>query len=180
MTTDIKFRRATIEDFNDIWRLLTHARSLMRKHNNIQWDGLTKAFIKNEIAREEYYLVIRGGETVACFALSHNHDTSNEDNFTYSGTQCTQPNIEIGRLALAKFDLGLVRVIFDYVVSLCPNIVIDTGENNIAIQKMCLRLGFTKIGEWTPRKYTKSGTRALKWYVYEYTNEARATQKEAR
>lgn len=142
----ITIRKATLDDLCEIEAVYEHARAFMKESGNPnQWKSTypSKDIIVSDIENGELY-VLYSDCIEGAFVFTEGEDP------TYSkidGKWLNDlPHRAIHRVASLGRVRGMVALIADYCFSFCQNIKIDTHEDNIVMQKVLCRYGFTPCG----------------------------------
>ncbi|MBQ9805323.1 MAG: AraC family transcriptional regulator [Clostridia bacterium] len=145
---EMKIRRATAGELPQIMEIYAKAREYMKQNGNPdQWkDNYPPTeLIREDIEREKCYLCVSMGEIYGVFYFCE------EDDPTYSYIENGKwlndsPYGVIHRIAVAKHGKGVASFCFDYALSLCGNLKIDTHAENLPMQKALAKNGFTRCG----------------------------------
>lgn len=157
-----KINKTNLSDLSEIMLIYNHARNLMNSHNNFQWDEYypTKEMIIQDTNNGNHFTVKEEDEILGVFALV-DYDSEYDD---IDGEWLNnKPYLEIKKIALKKLDFSLITYIIDYVFGKCPNIKIDTCEDNIGVQKILERNNFVYCGKLKSPKYRENSN----WFVYQ-------------
>ena len=142
----MKIRKSTIEDINHIQKIYDYAREYMISQGNTnQWTNGYPDYdtIKTDIEKSQSYVCIDEDNTVVgvfVFYIGNEEDYNNIE-----GTWLN--NDEYGvvhRIATNKKGVGsfCLRYCFEQI----NNIKIDTHQDNISMQKLLEKEGYTKCG----------------------------------
>ena len=153
----MEFKKATLNDTNDISNIIKIAMNHMVEENNPQWvnyDAIMQSII-NYINNNQYYLAIKNNEIVGIFALLFENDD------TYDVIEGKWLNndkyITIHKIAVKYHKQHIASDILNYVISLAHkksinNIRIDTSSTNISMNAFLLKNGFVNCGVISIRK----------------------------
>ena len=141
-------RKSTLKDVEQIEKIYAHAKEFMRANGNPnQWKGdYPNAFdaeedVKNGIG----YVCESDGEIVGVFAF--NIAVEPTYNTIYNGAwQNDLPYAFMHRIAVSSHGKGVVDFCIDHCFKLCHNLKIDTHRDNIPMQKVLKRNGFSYCG----------------------------------
>ena len=141
-------RKSTLKDVEQIEKIYAHAKEFMRANGNPnQWKGdYPNAFdaeedVKNGIG----YVCESDGEIVGVFAF--NIAVEPTYNTIYNGAwQNDSPYAFMHRIAVSNHGKGVVDFCIDYCFKLYSNLKIDTHRDNIPMQKVLKRNGFSYCG----------------------------------
>ena len=151
-------RPAKERDLDRILQIYADARTFMREHGNPdQWgeNYPPEDMIREDIARGDSFVCGEDDEILAVFFYAEGNDPTYE--YIENGAWLNdRPYAVIHRIAVAARGRGVAAFCFDYALSRCPNIKIDTHEQNLAMQRALERNGFTRcgtiyVGDGTPR-----------------------------
>jgi isopentenyldiphosphate isomerase/ribosomal protein S18 acetylase RimI-like enzyme len=143
-------RKAKIEDVKTIDKIYTDARAFMRKSDNLkQWDGgyPTVSDIEADIADKTLYVVTDKGEINGVFCCMEKPEPTYEK--IYEGEWKNGGEYRaVHRIAVAEgcHGKGIARICFDFALSFCGSVRIDTHRDNIPMQKALLKCGFEYCG----------------------------------
>lgn len=147
MITNI--RLTTLDDLNRVMELYEIARDFMRKNrNSSQWiDGYpSERFIADEIVDNHSYVCENHkGNIVATFCFVYGDDPTYEK--IYHGQWLDNESYAtIHRMASSGEEKGVGVACFDYCFSQYPNIRVDTHRDNLVMQNIMEKYGFTYCG----------------------------------
>ena len=144
----MQIRKATMEDVEQITQIYEQARAYMRQHGNFgQWTGGHPNIetVRRDIQREESYLCVEDGEILGVFIFFYHPDPTYAK--IYEGQWLNdEPYGVIHRIAVAAHKKGVASFCFNYGLSQCPNLRIDTHRDNIPMHNALMKNGFTKCG----------------------------------
>lgn len=144
----MNIRKATVGDLSQIMEIYNRAREYMRENGNLeQWNGSYPSadLILDDIERGKCHLCISAGEIYGVFYFAVESDPTYaviEDGSWLNDA----PYGVIHRIAVAKHQRGVASFCFDYALSKCGNVKIDTHQDNIPMQKALAKNGFAKCG----------------------------------
>lgn len=145
----MRIRKTAVSDLEQVMQIYAHARAFMRQNNNpSQWvDGYPlEELIKQDIQKQTSYVCVDEDEGIlGVFYFAQEADA------TYAqidgGSWLNQkPYGVIHRIASGKGRKGVASFCIDWCFSTCPNIRIDTHQDNLAMQKLLSKTGFQKCG----------------------------------
>ncbi|MCH5147813.1 MAG: GNAT family N-acetyltransferase [Clostridiales bacterium] len=160
---DFSYRKATIEESNQITRIYESAQAFMEAHGNPQW---AKGFPdENDVRGGIYggilYCVIANSEIAAVFAAV-NHDGNYDE---IEGSWLTEGNyIAVHRVAVSEKyrSIGAAKFIINHAAEELArtrgrtSIRIDTHEMNKPMRGLLISQGFTECGSvYISRDYSK-------------------------
>lgn len=143
-----EIQKATLADLPRILEIYEEARAYMRASGNPDQWGTThpaQSMILQDIEEQKLYLCKEGAEILGVFFYEQGIDP------TYVLIEEGQwlneePYGVIHRLAVAQRCRGVASFCFDWAMQQCPQLRIDTHENNIAMQKALAKNGFQYCG----------------------------------
>lgn len=143
-------RKAKIEDVKTIDKIYTDARAFMRKSGNLkQWDGgyPTLSDINADISDGTLYVAVDDGIINAVFCCMEKPEPTYEK--IYEGEWKNDGAYRaVHRIAVAEgcHGKGVAGICFDFALSFCGNVKIDTHRDNIPMQKTLIKNGFEYCG----------------------------------
>lgn len=77
----LQYRKATLDDIEEIYSLVTHAIDKMIKHDILQWDEIypTKEDFRNDISHNHLYVGLADGQIAVVYALNQECDKEYEN-----------------------------------------------------------------------------------------------------
>jgi GNAT superfamily N-acetyltransferase len=152
----MKIRKSNRADIPSIMEIISHAQSLLRSGGVDQWqDGYpTAEIIAADIAKSESYLLENNGVILATAVISFTGEITYN---TIDGQWInSNPYVVVHRLAVrdAARRSGLAQQLMLYAEALALNrgindIRVDTHQDNLAMQALLDRLGYTLCGKIT-------------------------------
>ena len=142
-------RLATLHDLDDIMVVLDAAREIMRSSGNMnQWtDGYpTRRAIIADINCNGGYVVEDDGNVVAYFAMLPSPEPTYATISGGAWLDDTKPYHVVHRMGKLPSVTGIFRDVFDFCFRVDPNIRIDTHRDNIIMQKLFVKHGFSYCG----------------------------------
>ena len=150
----MKLRKSTLSDINSIMRIIEQAKEYFKENNIDQWQDNYPNYmtIKNDIDKEESYVLIDDNDILATVALSFNGEKSYD--LIYDGQWLSNGNYAvIHRVAVDKNHKGkgLSGEIFNTLEKVCldnniHSIKIDTHKENTSMRKFLEKSGFKYCG----------------------------------
>ena len=146
----MEIRKALTADYQQIRKIYTDAQAFMEQTGNPdQWGKVhpPEEMTIQDIADGDLYLCVEGEEILGVFYYIEGDDTTYKK--IYEGEWLNdRPYAVIHRIAVSSAGRGkgVAGACFDYAFSRCPNIKIDTHENNIPMQKALKKNGFKYCG----------------------------------
>ena len=135
-------------EMDKIMQIYDEARNFMRQTGNMhQWiNGYpSKDLILDDIKDNRFYGVYDNDKLVAVFMLSIGIDPTYIK--IYNGTWLNDEEYAvIHRIAILERGKGIAKLCFDYALTKCNNLRIDTSEENLVMQNCLLKNGFTYCG----------------------------------
>lgn len=148
-------RKAQMEDLVPITRIYEQAREYMCQQGNPnQWTAghPNRQTVEQDILRGESYLCVEDGEILGVFVFFMHPDPTYAK--IYNGQWLNDaPYGVIHRIAVHVHRRGVASFCFDYALSQCGNLRIDTHHDNTPMRRSLEKNGFTPCGII----YTQSG-----------------------
>ncbi len=148
MANDFTIRPAVPYDLPRIMPIFDDARRYMRQNGNMeQWSGgyPSADVIRNDIDAGHFFLCLQGNDIAGVFCFF----TTGEPTYSviYEGRW---PNDEpygvIHRIAVAKHRCGVASFCYDWCLTKCHNLRIDTHRDNVPMQQSLQKNGFAYCG----------------------------------
>jgi RimJ/RimL family protein N-acetyltransferase len=152
----MEIRKSQMTDLEDIMSIYDNARIFMANHGNAgQW-GTTfppQALIEKDIHQQKSYVCVEEGKPVGVFYFAKEEDPTYRiiENGTWLNDR---PYAVVHRIASAKDTKGVATFCITWAYAQKNNLRIDTHENNIPMQGLLKKLGFTPCG----RIYVEDGS----------------------
>ena len=144
----MKIRHATMEDLPIILTIYDRARAYMREQGNAaQWNGgyPPEALLREDIAQEKLYACVEADEILAVFYYAYEDDPTYLK--IYEGNWLnSHPYGVLHRIAVNSKGRGVADFCYDYCLSQCKNLKIDTHRDNLPMQKSLAKNGFSYCG----------------------------------
>ena len=141
-------RHSTVRDVKEIGEIYALAKDFMRENGNPnQWDS---GYPNEESALLDAehgigYVCVENNEIVAVFAFAVDNEPTYDK--IYNGAWLNNtPYAYIHRVAVKKHGMGIIDFCFKECFKIHPNLKIDTHRDNIPMQKVLKRNGFTECG----------------------------------
>jgi len=139
---------ATADHLPQILDIYHHARQYMCQQGNPnQWkdNHPAESLLRQDIAAGQLYVCMDAQQIAGVFFYSRRPDP------TYAridgGAWCNnEPYGVIHRLAAGQHRKGVASACFRYALTQCPNLRIDTHEDNIPMQRALEKNGFHRCG----------------------------------
>lgn len=135
-------------EIDEIMSIYDNARNFMRQTgNNNQWiNGYpSRELILEDLKKNRFYGVYDNEELVAVFMLTVASDPTY--NKIYNGSWLNdEPYAVIHRIGVLKRGKGIAKLCFDYALTKCNNLRLDTSEENLVMQNCLLKNGFSYCG----------------------------------
>jgi hypothetical protein len=137
----------TTNEIDKIMQIYDTARNFMRENGNKhQWDNgyPSKELILEDIRLKQFYGVYHEGELIGVFMLLLGEDP------TYKHIKGRWQNEEqyvvIHRIATLLHGKGVAKACYDFALSKCNNLRMDTSRENAIMQRSLLKNGFKYCG----------------------------------
>lgn len=151
----MKIRKASFADLKQIIKIIDEAKAHLKAQGIDQWqDGYpNEAVIEKDIAKGQSYVVEKAGNVVATFMLALGPDPTYYNIHQGAWLQDHAMYYVVHRIAVA-YDhrkQGIAQAIFSWIdhyqlTDAIQSIRIDTHEENIAMQRLLLSIGFKYCG----------------------------------
>ncbi len=157
-------RRATKNDLPELERVYAAAREYMKKNGNpTQWRDSypPRELIEKDIDERALYVLTEKGEVRAAFVFVFGEDKTYKV-IADGEWKNALPYHAVHRVASDGTLRGVGRAIFDYCKERADNIKIDTHRNNLTMQSLLQKNGFSYCGII----FTESG---YERFAFQYT-----------
>ena len=157
----MEFRQGTIDDLNNICKLITAAISTMEEKGIHQWDAIypTKADFANDIINGTLYTVTEGAQLIAIYTINteYNPEYLNAK-WTYNGEMaciihrlCVSPEVQnrgIGKIVLNHIENQLQNMGFE-------SVRLDVFSENPYAIRLYEKCGYVKRGyaDWRKGRF---------------------------
>ncbi len=147
----MEIRRSTEKDFSEMMEIYAYARDFMAKNGNPDQWGPTNwppsDLIHSDIAAGNSYVCINDGKVVGTFYFIHGKDIDP----TYANIEDgawldDSPYGVIHRLAGSGSVKGIGECCIQWAFEQCGHLRVDTHGDNIVVQNLLKKLGFTHCG----------------------------------
>ncbi len=148
----MKIRHASEDDFLRMMEIYAYARNYMAAHGNpLQWGPTNwppQALIHEDIANNHSYVCTDDNENIiGTFFFVHGPDIEpSYRNITEGHWLDESPYGVVHRIAADGSQKGIGAFCLNYAYSLCNHLRIDTHIDNLVMQRLALKLGFTHCG----------------------------------
>lgn len=144
----MEIRKAELADLSRMMEIYADARAYMRNHGNAtQWAGgyPSEERIREDIGAGESYVCVKNGELLGVFCFFAHKDSTYD--VIYEGSWLNdEPYGVIHRIAVAKHHRGVASFCYEFALSQCPNLRIDTHRDNMPMQNSLIKNGFQRCG----------------------------------
>ena len=141
-------RLAVSNDFSCVREIYAAARAYMKENGNPeQWgDSYPEdELIRGDIEAENLYLCVEGTEILGVFFYAEGADPTYQR--IYNGRWLNEESYGvIHRIAVAARQRGVASFCFDYALTRCKNLKIDTHRDNLPMQRSLEKNGFVYCG----------------------------------
>ena len=141
-------RPTTADELARVLQIYADARAFMRENGNPdQWGESypPEALIRADVAEGRSYVCVEDGEILGVFYYAEGDDPTygySEDGAWLDGA----PYGVIHRIAVAARGRGVAAACFDFALSQCGNVRIDTHTRNLPMQHTLEKNGFVRCG----------------------------------
>lgn len=145
----MKIRTTTMDDLEEVLKLYEEARQFMREHGNPDQWGTThppKEMILDDIGRGKSFVCEEDGKLLGTFYLAV--EIEQDYNTIYDGAWLNDdPYGVMHRVACPGRKKGVATFCVNWCLNQCGgNLRIDTHHDNIPMQHMLEKNGFTRCG----------------------------------
>ncbi len=144
----MKIRQANSNDLDAIMDIYEQARRFMRQQGNLnQWaNGYPqKELMEKDIRNSNCYVCIIEEQIVGVFCYFQTPDPTYTN--IYEGSWLNdEPYGVIHRIATVCHRRGIANACYEYALSKCPNLRIDTHHDNHPMQRSLEKYGFHRCG----------------------------------
>ncbi len=141
-------RKATPRDIDRILQIYADARTFMQESGNPDQWGTNyppEEMIREDVATGYSYVCVEGDEILGVFYYAEGTDPTYE--YIENGAWLNDaPYGVIHRIAVGVRGRGVAAACFDFGLSQCHNLKIDTHEDNLPMQKSLEKNGFVRCG----------------------------------
>lgn len=141
-------RLAVSNDFSRVREIYAAARAYMKENGNPeQWgDSYPEdELIRGDIEAENLYLCVEGTEILGVFFYAEGADPTYQR--IYNGRWLNEESYGvIHRIAVVARQRGVASFCFDYALTRCKNLKIDTHRDNLPMQRSLEKNGFVYCG----------------------------------
>jgi RimJ/RimL family protein N-acetyltransferase len=138
----------SLNEIDKIMEIYDSARNFMRANGNFnQWiNGYpSKELIVEDIKSDRFYGVYLEGELVGVFMLAAFEDPTYKT--IYDGAWLNKEKYAvIHRIGTILHGKGVAKACFDFALTKCNNVRIDTGSENAIMQRALIKNGFKYCG----------------------------------
>ena len=141
-------KHCTINEIDIIMQIYDNARKFMRKNGNKnQWiNGYpSRELILKDIEQKRFYGVYDNNELVGVFMMLVGNDPTYDK--IYNGSWLNDEKyVVIHRIGTIAHGKGVAKACYDFALSKCNNLRIDTSEENAIMQRSLNKNGFKYCG----------------------------------
>lgn len=145
----MEIRHAALSDLPEILPIYADARAFMRKTGNLaQWAGgfPPQELLEEDIAAGKLYVCMDQGAIACVFYFAQEADPTYQH--IYHGAWLSDaPYGVIHRIAAAQGTRGAATFCLNWALAQTGNVRIDTHRDNIPMQSLLKKLGFTLCGD---------------------------------
>ena len=147
----MEIRHTTEQDFDRVMAIYAHARQFMAENGNPNQWGPThwppEALIHDDIARGTSYVCVHEGRVVGTFFFTAGEDIEPTYRRIEDGAwRWDGPYGVIHRLAGDGSVKGIGQFCVDWAYRQCGHLRVDTHGDNVVLQGLLAKLGFTHCG----------------------------------
>lgn len=144
----MKIRNAAPEDLDFILGIYDHARSFMASNGNpTQWGTSYPPadMVENDIQTGHTYVCEENNQIAAVFYYAFENDATYHTILEGNWLNNTPYGV-VHRIASSGTVKGAATFCLNWAFSQCHNLKIDTHQDNLVMQNLLSKLGFTKCG----------------------------------
>lgn len=150
----MQIRKATMNNLPDILAIYAYAREYMKEHGNPdQWkDNYPPLELTTQDIRSGclHVCIIRANDREQIGGVFYFHPEEDPDYLNIDGSWLNScPYAVVHRVATAPDTKGIATFCLNWAYEQFPNIKIDTHDDNIPMQHLLAKLGFTCCGHTT-------------------------------
>ena len=141
-------RNTTHADIDAVMEIYAAARQFMRECGNAnQWGNghPARELIEADVENKTGYVVEENGEIIGAFFFKIGDDPTYRK-IEGGAWMSDAPYAVIHRIAVSKQGCGIIDECINYCFAKCPNLRIDTHEDNLPMQKALTKRGFSYCG----------------------------------
>ena len=148
----MKIRHSTERDLERIMEIYSYARKFMAEHGNPNQWGPTnwppKELIRSDIFNGNSYVCVNDdGAIIGTFYFIHGNDIEpTYRNITDGAWLDESPYGVVHRIAADGSERGIGAFCINWAIEQCGHLRIDTHGDNIVMQNLLKKLGFTHCG----------------------------------
>lgn len=144
-------RNATEKDFERIMEIYAYARQFMADHGNPNQWGPTnwppEALIHEDICREKSFVCEEDGRVVGVFFFEHGENIEPTYAHIEDGEWIGDDDYGVvHRIAVDGSVKGIGTFCLNWAYEQCGHLRIDTHGDNVVMQNLLVKLGFTRCG----------------------------------
>lgn len=144
----MEIRNTTLENLDNVMKIYANARQYMRENGNMnQWvNGYpSMELITKDINNKFSYVCLDDNKIVGTFCFIQGVDPTYIN--IYEGKWLNEdPYGVIHRIASDRHQKGVASYCLAWCINQCKNIKIDTHRDNIIMQNLLIKNGYTKCG----------------------------------
>ena len=144
----MQIRNATLNDLPQILTIYDDARAYMRANGNLhQWNNgyPSEELLLEDLNANQLYVCEENGLLLGVFCYFFGNDPTYAR--IYEGAWLNErPYGVLHRIAVTSHRRGVASFCFDYCLSRCGNLKIDTHRDNLPMQRSLAKNGFAQCG----------------------------------
>ncbi len=141
-------KHCTLSEIDKIMEIYDNARNFMRQNGNMhQWTNgyPSRELVLEDIKNDRLYGVYEECELIAVFMMFIGNDPTYEK--IYEGSWLNDEKyVVIHRIGTVVHGKGVAKICYDFALSKCNNLRIDTSKENLVMQKSLTKNGFKYCG----------------------------------
>lgn len=144
----MQIRKTTLSELSEVMEVYAYARKFMAEHGNPnQWRNTkpTREQVEEDIRQGKHYVCEADGKIAAVFFFNIGNDPTYD--IIYNGAWLNDRDYGVvHRIASAGIVKGAGSFCVNWAFAQCGNLKIDTHEDNIVMQNMLKKNGFSYCG----------------------------------
>lgn len=144
----MKIKKTDIDDLDKVMEIYDHARTYMKENGNPdQWGNSypDAQLINQDIQEGKSFVAVDEGQIVGVFYYSIGPDPTYKSIYDGSWIEDGEYGV-VHRIASASHKKGVASFCLNWAIEKCGSIRIDTHRDNIIMQKLLTKNGFTECG----------------------------------
>lgn len=142
----MNIRKATMQDLDEMMEIYQRAREFMKENKNEQWGDNYPSCEMIEADMKNMYLCMEGDQIACVFYYAREKDADYEElNIRWLNEE---PYAVVHRVASSGIVKGAAQFCLNWAYEQFPNIRMDTYLDNVPMQNLLKKCGFTYCGSF--------------------------------